>query len=78
MTTKTFDHTLPSGETLTYTVTDRGTTLLVEYPEGVDISRFSSEEAYPLAAITADFGPTEAASAWGEEMGTVYEVWPKG
>jgi hypothetical protein len=78
MTTKTFDHTLPSDETLTYTVTDRGTTLLVEYPEGVDISRFSSAEAYPIAAITADFGPTETASAWGEEMGTVYEVWPKG
>ena len=41
----TIDHTLPTGETLTFTVTLRGCepgtcAAMVEYPAGVDLSQW--------------------------------------
>lgn len=74
----THEHTLPNGRPITFTVTDRGTSLLVEYPEGHDLSPWASWEAYPIKSIEAHYGPTSAATGWGEIMGTVYEIWPKG
>ena len=72
-----YAHTLPCGTEISYTVTDHGKALLVEYPAGIDISRFDSIDAYPIDDIDADYGPTGPATAWGEEEGVVYEVWPK-
>ena len=64
----TIDHTLPTGETLTFTVTLRGCepgtcAAMVEYPAGVDLSQWSTREAYPMAAIEAAIATATKADA---------------
>lgn len=64
----TIDHTLPTGETLTFTVTLRGCepgtcAAMVEYPAGVDLSQWSTREAYPMAAIEAAIATATKAAA---------------
>lgn len=78
-TTRTYEHTLPSGETLTFEVSPSKWTdgeLCVTYPAGVDFSDWKASEAYPLAEIEADFGLRfDSCTGFGEDRGTVWENW---
>ena len=52
----TIDHTIPTGETISFTVTLRSTegaraVALIEYPAALDMSQWSVRDAYPVAAI---------------------------
>ena len=83
----TISHTLPTGETIDFTVTLRGCepgtcTALVEYAKGLDLSQWSSREAYPVAAIEATVATAARADGarfthcddYGEESST-WEKW---
>lgn len=50
----TFEHTLPTGNAVTFTLTVEDTEsprAIVGYPADLDLSRFASDVAYPVAAI---------------------------
>ncbi len=76
---KTFQHTLPNGTEIVYSVKERpGGILLVQYPAGTDISMFSSDEAYPIQEIEKVFGKTGPAIHYGQENGMAWEMWALG
>ena len=59
----TIDHTLPTGETLTFTVTLRGCepgtcAAMVEYPAGVALSQWSTRQTATAAAGAWRTAPT--------------------
>lgn len=63
----TISHALPTGETLTFTVTLRGCepgtcTALIEYASGIDLSPWSTREAYPVAAVEGAIATATKAS----------------
>lgn len=78
----TYQHTLPCGTELTFEVESRPARhddlveLCVSYPaDGTDLSGYSTRDAYPIFAIEADYGSFRRCLSWGEEQGTVYEIW---
>lgn len=80
----TISHIIPSGETIDFTVTVKGTErVLVEYPAELDLSAFKASEAYPVSEITevvrAETGRTGATFAdctwFGVEGSKTVEVW---
>lgn len=71
----TYEHTLPSGDTVTFTVTQRGPNLVVSYDEGIDLSAYSARDAYPTEAIEADHGTFRQCLAHGCDHGTAWELW---
>ncbi len=82
MTSKTteYTHTLPNDETVTFKVKtplwwgSEGE-ILVHYPEGVDLSPYRSDEAYPFDAIERDHGTFVGCIANGCDHGQVWEIW---
>jgi hypothetical protein len=75
---KTFQHTLPDGTDVVFSLKERDGFLLVQYPAGTDISMFSSDEAYPIQEIEKVFGKTGPAIHYGQENDTVWEMWALG
>lgn len=70
-----YEHTLPTGDTVTFTVTRRGPNLVVSYDEGIDLSAYSARDAYPMEAIEADHGVFRQCLAHGCDHGTAWELW---
>lgn len=70
-----YDHILPTGDAVTFTVTQRGPNLVVSYDEGIDLSAWRAEDAYPMTAIEADHGTFRQCLAHGCDHGTAWELW---
>ena len=77
MTSATYTHTIPTGETVTYEVSpsrwDDG--ILVSYPETIDLSPYRAIDAYPFAAIERDWGTFVFCDAHGTDGGESWELW---
>jgi len=76
--TRRYEHTIPSGHTLTFEVSpsryDAGC-ILVSYPDHVDLSPYQSRDAYPLEEISKDWGAFHFCVAYGTDYGTSWELW---
>ena len=76
--TRTYEHTLPTGETMTFKVGPSrfSDDLCVTYPAGVDFSAWRAEDAYPMAEIEHDYGCRfHICTGFGEDDGVVWESW---
>jgi hypothetical protein len=78
MTSATYTHTIPTGETVTYEVSPSrwdSRCICVSYPADVDLSPYQACDAYPFQQIERDWGRFVRCDAHGTDYGTSWEVW---